>query len=141
MDDISLLEIYIGAVLYTNELRKIVLHDELKEIKGLIGDAYNFSVKSADLLFKKSQISSLAMPTFPGNLYEKIVKAGKFVISVCLAMIPENLGRKFILKFPKTEGWDFSQEVSAAGKYWEFVKKILRCMADDKINLPILMRE
>ncbi|MDR2735549.1 MAG: SctK family type III secretion system sorting platform protein [Puniceicoccales bacterium] len=139
-DDIYFLVNYIGAAIYADEVKKIVVHDELKQLKDQIGPAYNFSIRSADLLFKKSQIDSLALPAFSGSIYDKIVKAGKFVISACLTMVPEDLGRKFVLKFPKTEVWDFSKEDSLADECWRFTKKILNYLPGDKIRVPILMK-
>jgi hypothetical protein len=138
-NDINLLAIYLGAVVYGEEIRKIVSHDELKQLKNQVGEAYRFSIKSASLLFKKSQIEAMAVPIFSGDIYDRIVKAGKFVISACLAMVPEDLGRKFILKFPKTETWDFSHEASVTTQCWEFTKKILKYLTGGKINRPVLM--
>ncbi|MDR1458479.1 MAG: Yop proteins translocation protein K [Puniceicoccales bacterium] len=139
LDAISLLGVYLGAVIHGDEIRRIVHHDELKQLKDQIGEAYNFSMKSADLLFKRSQIDAMALPVFSGDIYSKIVKTGRFVLSACLATVPEDLARKFILKFPKNETWDFAQEASVA-ECWEFTRKILKYLTDGKINVPMLMR-
>ncbi|MDR0351573.1 MAG: SctK family type III secretion system sorting platform protein [Puniceicoccales bacterium] len=138
-DDISLLSIYLGSVVYEQDIRKIVQHHELKQLKDQIGDAYYFSMKEADLLVKRSQIDALALPIFSGDIYAKIVQAGKFVISACLAAIPQDLGLKFILKFPKNETWDFSHETSMTDQCWEFTKKILGHLAGGEIHVPMMI--
>jgi hypothetical protein len=87
-------------------------------------DAYRFSLHGASLMMKPETAACLQQEG--RTLIECILNTSKTIIEMSLAGLPLEIAQRFILKFPKNFGWNFSHKVENPQYYFDFVKKVAR---------------
>jgi hypothetical protein len=129
---------YMGGICFSEQIRKIIWGRELLKIKGTIGsDAYFFSIRSASLMLKQNVAESFRAKG--STLVESIFNTGKTIVEMSLAGIPQEMVQRFILKFPKNFGWNFSHRVDDPQYYFEFIRKVVKRALAESDSIAVSM--
>ncbi|MDR0428834.1 MAG: Yop proteins translocation protein K [Puniceicoccales bacterium] len=117
---------FIGAAIFSEEIRRTILRQERHMLMKIIGgEIYQFALRKAvffhprDLPFDRDKVNGK-------YLAEKIINSGKFCVTACLCDLPVSLQRRFLLKFDPKEYWFFPKygDVLQVDSIWKFVERI-----------------
>jgi hypothetical protein len=81
-DEIQRIMGYIGGICFSEQIRKIILRNELLKLKRVIGnEAYLFSLRSAPLLLKSMKSETTEFFQADGGTFlERVLNTGKSII-------------------------------------------------------------
>jgi hypothetical protein len=127
---------YIGGICFSEQIRKVILGRELLKLKRVMGnDAYFFAIRSASLILRTEVAERFQMAG--ETLVERIYNTGKTIIEMSLVGAPREIIQRFLLKFPKNFGWNFTHEVEDPQYYFDFIKKVIKRAIPESGNVAV----
>lgn len=124
VEEITKIIYALGGICFADVIRKIIIRNEMLGLKQAMGDdIYSFSVRSGVLMLNAEIASMLRSDGV--TIEEKVFNTGRKIIESILCDFPEQMLKRFVLKFPKHFGWSF-ENIQSNKNHFRLIQKVIQ---------------